>query len=495
VLVTGATGYIGGRLVPELLRSGRAVRVLVRDRGRLEGRSWQSRVEIVEADVLRPESLGPALAGVDAAYYLIHSMARRGDYARRDLAAAASFGAASAAAGVGQILYLGGLGDPSGDLSRHLRSRHQTGEALRGGGVPVTELRAGVVVGAGSLSFEMVRHLAERVPLMICPRWVYTRTQPIAIRDVLAYLLAALDEPSCRDQVIEIGGADIVTYGEMLLGYARARGLRRWLIPVPVLSPRLSSLWVHLVTPIPAAIARPLVEGLRSESVVRDDSARRLLPAVEPVGYEEAVRRALAKLEASELETRWSDALASSHGDRPAVILGQEAGLVLERREREVAAPASAVFDVFTRLGGERGWLAFNFLWRVRGALDRLVGGVGLRRGRRNPDRLRIGDAVDFWRVEALEPERRVRLRAEMKVPGKAWLEFEATPAAPAESARCRFVQTAFFAPKGLAGLVYWWALYPIHALIFSRLADCIAELARRSGGAEPGLRRRSPAG
>jgi uncharacterized protein YbjT (DUF2867 family) len=483
VLVTGATGYVGGRLVPELLARGVRVRVMARDVGRLAGRAWSDEVESVEADVLRPESLPAAMRGVATAYYLIHSMSGDGDFAARDVAAARAFGEAAEAAGVRRIVYLGGLGDATGELSHHLRSRHETGAALRAAGVPVIEFRAGVIVGAGSLSFELIRYLTERVPLMICPRWVYTRAQPIAIRDVVAYLVAALDLPGADGEIVEIGGADVLTYGDMIRGYARARGLRRLLVPVPVLTPRLSSLWVHLVTPVPASIAQPLVEGLRNEVVVRDGRARRLFPAIAPIGYAEALDRALAKLERGDLETRWSDALASSRGDRTPVSLTHDAGRIVERREREVAAPPAALFRVVSGLGGERGWPAYDALWRLRGVVDRLLGGVGLRRGRRDPDHLRVGDAVDFWRVEALEPDRLVRLRAEMKVPGRAWLQFEAHPIAggAGEAQQCRFVQTAYFAPKGLGGLLYWYLLYPIHARIFSAMADRIAAAARAS--------------
>ncbi|MEO8196484.1 MAG: SDR family oxidoreductase [Thermoanaerobaculia bacterium] len=471
ILVTGATGYVGGRLVPRLLAAGCEVRCLARDPERLAGRPWRDRVEVVAGDALAPATLGPALAGIDVAYYLIHSLGTGEEFARRDREAAAAFGAAARSAGVGRIIYLGGLGDPATALSHHLRSRQDTGVALGEAGVPVTELRAGVIIGSGSLSFEMIRYLAERVPIMICPRWVFTRTQPIAIRNVLDYLVAVLGSSASTGTTIEIGGADIVTYGEMMTGYAEARGLRRWLLPVPVLTPRLSSLWVHLVTPIPAVIARPLVLGLKNEVVVRDATARRLFPEIEPIGFRAAVRLALAKLDAGEVETSWSDALVSSQGDRPIVRLENREGMILERREMRVAATPERVFAAVSRLGGRTGWLYMDWAWRVRGALDRLVGGVGMRRGRRDPVDLRPGDALDFWRVEAVEPPTLLRLRAEMKVPGRAWLQFEVRAAA-GESV---LAQTAFFAPKGLAGLFYWYALYPVHALIFSGLVRRLA--------------------
>lgn len=477
LLVTGATGYIGGRLVPRLLERGYRVRCLVRDPSRLLGRPWHDRVEIVTGDVLRPESLRSALEGVDAAYYLVHSMGSGPDFQRRDLTAAANFGAAAQSAGVGRILYLGALGDDRAELSKHLRSRQDTGDALRASGVPVTELRAAVIVGAGSLSFEMIRYLTERVPVLICPRWVYTRTQPIGIRDVLEYLVAALDLPESAGRVIEIGGADVVTYGEMMTTYARVRGLRRWMVSVPVLTPRLSSYWVSFVTPITTAIARPLIDGLRNENLVRDPLARRLFPQIQPSDYRTAVERAVANLNASEVETAWSDALSTSQWDVPPVVLTEHEGMILEHRQRVVAASPEAVFKVFTGIGGARGWFYLDWAWELRGLLDRLTGGVGLRRGRRDPDDLRIGDALDFWRVEALEPGHLLRLRAEMKVPGKAWLQFQVKPQG---DGRSLLSQTAFFAPKGLFGLLYWYSLYPMHGLIFNGLIDSIA---RRSEG------------
>ena len=475
ILVTGATGYIGGRLAPQLLALGYPVRCLVRDPDRLRGRPWYDAVEVVAADVLKPETLPPALQGVSVAYYLIHSLGAGADFHERDLRAARTFAAVCAEAGVQRIIYLGGLGEPSAELSEHLRSRQQTGDALRSGPLPVTEFRASVIVGSGSISFEMVRYLTERLPVMIAPRWVYTRTQPIGIRDVLDYLTAALSVPRSAGRIVQIGGSEVVSYGEMMMTYAGVRGLTRWMVPVPVLTPRLSSYWVNLVTPIPASMARPLIDGLRNEAIVRDDSAPQLFPDIHPSSYREAVEQALDRLQASDVETTWSDALSSSQGDVRPVILTNEEGMIREHRRRLVRASPSDLFLVFTGLGGGRGWFYLNTAWGLRGLLDRLVGGVGLRRGRRHPDELRAGDALDFWRVEAVERDRLLRLRAEMIVPGEAWLQFEVTPR---DDEHTLLTQTAFFAPKGLLGLLYWYALYPVHGLIFSGLIDRIARRA-----------------
>ena len=479
VLVTGATGYVGGLLVPRLLQAGYPVRVLARDPQRLQGRSWVEHVDVSKGDVLSPDSLDGALDGVDVAFYLVHSLMRGADFGQRDLTAARNFGHAAKAAGVRRIIYLGGLGDPTAQLSTHLRSRQQTGKALAEAGVPVTEFRAAIIVGAGSVSFEMIRYLTERVPIMICPRWTSTRVQPIAVRDVLDYLVAAIATPQSAGQVIEIGGADVLTYGDMMLGYARARGLHRVLVPVPVLTPWLSSYWVHWVTPIPAEIARPLIEGLRNEVVAHSSLATALFPTIHPLDYRAAVEAALTQLRTGEIETIWSDALATSRGDVPPVEMSEEMserdGMLVERRQRSVAASADEVYSVFAGLGGRTGWLYANVLWRLRGALDRLIGGVGLRRGRRSPSDVRVGDAVDFWRVERVEQGKLLRMRAEMKVPGDAWLQFEATPA-PNGPTHLR--QTAYFVPKGLLGLLYWYSLYPIHRRIFSGL---IQEVAHRA--------------
>jgi uncharacterized protein YbjT (DUF2867 family) len=476
VLVTGATGYVGGRLVPRLLEAGYRVRVLVRgEPQRLQSRWWYARVDIATGDVLQTEGLIAAMHDVEIAYYLIHSMRDNAEFSQRDIQAAKNFANAAKTAGVKRIIYLGGLGDPQAKLSEHLQSRQETGTTLRQAGVPVTEFRAGMIVGSGSLSFEMLRQLTERLPVMVCPRWVFTRTHPIAIGDVLSYLVAAIEVPESAGEIVEIGGADVLTYAEMMQEYARIRGLRRMLIPVPVLTPLLSSYWAHWVTPIPASIARPLIKGLRYELVARDDLAQELFPEIQPLNYETAVTLALKRIEDGEIETIWSDALASTSGDVRPVYLAQEQGMLIERRHQSVAASPEVVYQDFMSLGGDRGWPPYNWLWRVRGAFDRLVGGVGLRRGRRLPEELREGEALDFWRVEAIQPNRMLRLRAEMKLPGQGWLQFEVQPV---QEGQTELVQTAFFAPKGLLGLLYWYGLYPLHGMIFAKMIASIAQSA-----------------
>ncbi|MDE2801943.1 MAG: SDR family oxidoreductase [Chloroflexota bacterium] len=484
ILVTGATGYIGGRLAPRLVREGYGVRVLARSRGRVEARPWARDVEIAIGDVLDPATLAPALEGVDCVYYLVHSMAKGHGFRDTDIRAARAFAESAQRAGVRRIVYLGGLGDPGARLSEHLRSRQETGDALREAGVPVTEFRAAVIVGAGSISFEMVRYLVERLPVMVCPRWIYSRVQPIAVGDLLDYLAAALGCPASAGRIVEIGGRDVVTYGGMMLGYARARGLRRLLLPVPVLTPRLSSYWVHLVTPIPSSIGGPLIDGLRNDVVVRDTTARDLFPDIHPLGYEGALAAVIDDLERGRIETAWSDAHGRTHASGPEVRMETQAGMILERRALRVAAPPEAVYRVFTGIGGRRGWYFANWLWRIRGMIDRVIGGAGLRRGRRHPDDLRVGDALDFWRVEALEPGRSMRLRAEMKTPGRAWLQYEALDA---PDGAAELVQTAAFTPRGLMGLVYWYALYPVHAWIFRGMVRAIARRAVRGAAVSSG--------
>jgi uncharacterized protein YbjT (DUF2867 family) len=477
VLLTGASGYVGGRLLLALEDRGHPVRCLARRPEFLADRVGPG-TELVRGDLLVPGSLPAALEGVGAAYYLVHSMAAGGRFERDDREAAANFAAAARAARVERIVYLGGLGDATQPLSPHLRSRQEVGAILRASGVPVVELRASIVIGAGSLSFEMIRSLVERLPAMVTPRWVSVPAQPIAIQDLLAVLLAALDVPCAGSPIHEIGGADRVSYGGLMREYARQRGLRRLMIPVPVLTPWLSSLWLGLVTPLFARVGRQLIESLRHPTVVHDDATRRVF-GVEPRGVAEAIADALRDEERELDGTRWSDSLSAAGGRRPAyggVRVGRR--LVDSRSLRVPLAPHLA-FAPIGRIGGETGWYAHDALWRLRGALDLLAGGVGLRRGRRHPSRIRPGDPLDCWRVEAYEPDRRLRLAAEMRLPGRAWLEFEVEP----DGAGSRIRQTASFDPTGLAGLVYWYGIHPLHALVFRAMLAGIARAALAGAG------------
>jgi len=479
VLVTGASGYIGGRLVPELERRGERVRCLARRPEYVRPRVSEG-TEVVRGDVLDPASLRSAMAGVDAAYYLIHSMGSRGDFEGEDRCAAENLAAAARAARVGRIVYLGGLGRGPG-LSRHLRSRHEVGRILRESGVPTIELRASIVIGSGSLSFEMVRALVERLPVMITPRWVSQPTQPLAIEDLVDYLVGALDVDLDGSTVVEIGGADRVSYMDVMKEYARQRGLRRFMVRVPVLSPRLSSLWLGLVTPVYARVGRELVESTRNATVVDDDSARRLFPTLRPRGIREAIERALLNEDGELARTRWSDALSS--GDTREWGGATIGSRLVDSRSVRVPKTPHEAFEPVRRIGGATGWYYGNGLWRLRGFLDLLVGGVGVRRGRRDPERLVPGDALDFWRVEAVEPDALLRLSAEMKLPGRAWLQFEVKPDGDGSLLR----QTAIFDPRGLLGLAYWYALYPVHQLVFAGMLRGIVEAmsggpARRDG-------------
>jgi uncharacterized protein YbjT (DUF2867 family) len=476
VLVTGATGYVGGRLVPRLLDAGYRVRCLARSAPKLAARSWASdpRVEIIEVDLSDTDALTAALRGCEAAYYLVHSMNSTGAaYADADRTLARSFAGAAARADVGRIIYLGGLGEHGHGLSEHLASRREVEAVLAAGPVPLTVLRAAMIIGSGSASFEILRYLVERLPVMVTPRWVKTASQPIAIGNVLTYLVACLSTPATIGRTLDIGGPDVVTYLELMRIMAEERGLRRRLVlPVPVLTPRLSALWIHLVTPIGHRIARPLAEGLRSPVVCRDDDAARLMP--QPLlGTRTAIRVALAEVAQLDVETGWSDAGAIP-GDPD-----WAGGTVLtDRREVEVAATPAQVFVVVARIGGQTGWYGVDRLWRMRGLLDRLVGGPGLRRGRRDPSRVAFGDAVDFWRVTGVEASRRLALRAEMRLPGAASLEFTIEPSAAESRDRCRLVQTARFLPRGVLGLAYWYVMLPLHRVVFGRMLDGIRRAA-----------------
>ena len=398
------------------------------------------------------------------------------EFAEADREAAREFGKAARDAGLERIVYLGGLGSEGDSLSTHLRSRHEVGEILRKSGVPVVEFRAAQIIGSGSISFEMIRYLTERLPVMVAPRWVNTRCQPIGVRDVLAYLVEALSLPP-RSAVYEIGGSTVLTYREMMLRYARARGLRRGIWVVPFFTPRLSSYWVHLITPVPARLAQPLIQGLHNEVVVRDDVATRDFPAIRPLPFDEALRLALDRSQSADRESTWFDAFAAHvpKGD----FAGLEEGMLIDRRERTVRADASRTAEIFSSLGGERGWLAADALWRMRGAIDRFFGGIGLRRGRRSMKSLRVGDAVDFWRVEAYDRGRMLRLRAEMLLPGRAWLQFETEPITTSSS---RIVQTAFFEPRGVWGYLYWYGIMPIHGFVFGTMIDRVVHAAEERG-------------
>jgi uncharacterized protein YbjT (DUF2867 family) len=463
ILLTGATGYVGARLLKVLRASGRTLRCLARRPEALSEAADPS-TEVVAGDVLDRASLDRALRGVSAAYYLVHSMGSSGSFEETDRHGARNFGAAARAAGVGRIIYLGGLGSGGDALSPHLRSRQEVGDILRESGVPVIEFRASIVIGSGSLSFEMIRSLVDRLPIMITPRWVNVTAQPIAIDDLLAYLAAAMDLPAGKSVIFEIGGADQVSYAEIMRVYARQCGRRLRMIPVPVLTPRLSSLWLGLVTPLYARVGRKLIESIVHPTIVRDDVALQTFN-VRPVGVAEAIRRAVTGDEIHSLVTRWSDAVSSS-GSRWPPIHDRADVRYVDSRSADVAVPTDVAFEPIQRIGGSTGWYAFNGLWRLRGFVDLLVGGVGIRRGRPSPALLRAGDPLDFWRVEAFHPGRRLRLIAEMKLPGTAWLEFEVSSNGRSSTIR----QTATFDAVGVAGRAYWYLLYPVHKLVFRGL-------------------------
>lgn len=478
VLVTGATGYIGGRLVPQLLESGFEVRCMTRDPARLMLDPWRDKVEVVAADALMPESLDRAIEGCDAAYYLIHAMGRsqRG-FAELDRRAAHNFADAAGRMGLSRIVYLGGLGSDGQDLSEHLASRHEVGQILASGSAPATELRAAVIIGSGSVSFEMIRHLTEVLPIIMRPRWVQSRCQPIAVRNVLEILVSVLRDPEPVNRIYDIGGPDILTYEETMQEYAEVAGLRRRIaLPLSIFSARLSPYFVGLVTPLPVAITRPLIESLLNDVVVTHDSPpgfhpSRLLP------YREAVERALARISESDVQTRWSDALTAPAAPMPSDPVWSGATIKVDRRIVSSSAPPANLFWAISRIGGDVGYYTMNWTWRLRGGIDKLIGGVGLRRGRRDPEELRPGEALDFFRVAEVDPEKhRLLLRAEMKVPGTAWLGWSIEPAEDGS----RLIQSARFAPRGLPGRLYWFALLPFHAAIFKRMAHRIARAAER---------------
>lgn len=467
VLLTGASGYIGGRLLPRLEARDEKIRCLARTPSNIRSRVADE-TDVVQGDLLDTESLSGAFDDVDTAYYLVHSMATGEDFEDLERESATNFANAARTAGVKRIIYLGGLGE-SGELSPHLASRQRVGRILRESGVLTIELRASIIIGSGSLSFEMVRALVEKLPVMIAPRWVRSRSQPIAIEDVLAYLLAALDVESEGSEIVEIGGSEIVTYQDLMLEYARQRDLGRKILPVPFLTPGLSSLWLGLVTPVYARVGRHLVDSLRHDTVVTSDRATELFD-IQPRSAAEAIERALANEDREYAMTRWSDALSSSGAT---TSYGGEAfgSRIVDSRSLRVRTTPARAFEPINGIGGSAGWYYGNILWRLRGFLDLLVGGPGLRRGRRHASAVHPGDTVDFWRVEEYEPDRLLRLEAEMKLPGRAWLQFEVEPV----EGGSRIRQTAIFDPVGIFGKLYWYALYPVHQIVFARMLRGIA--------------------
>lgn len=477
-LVTGATGYIGGRLILQLLEAGYRVRVLARNPQRLRNHTWINQVELVEGDANSPEVLDRALTGVSVAYYLLHALLVKGDFEELERNMAKTFGEAAKRQGVGKIVYLGGIITPGQEASPHLQARMDTGRILAESGVPTFELRAGVVIGSGSASFEMLRYLTERLPVMTTPKWVKNRIQPIAVRDVLRYLVGSAGLSGKDAGVYEIAGPEIFSYADMMQQYAKVAGLRkRIIIPLPVLTPRLSSGWVGLVTPVPVTLAKRLVDSLKNEVVATDNRIRALIPDPEGglTNFEKAVQLALVKIKEARVETRWSDASSPGTPSEPLPTDPSWAGGSLYKDVR-IAHTTDSLAEVWARveaIGGDNGYSTASWAWELRGVMDRLVGGVGLRRGRRDPNHLEVGDALDFWRVEELIPQQLLRLRAEMKLPGLAWLEFGV--AKDEETGGTILTQVAIFAPKGLFGQAYWWAVWPMHGLVFPSMAKSLA--------------------
>lgn len=472
ILLTGATGYVGGRLLTRLVAAGYKIRCLARNPEFLADRGTDQ-VQVAQGDVLDPATLRTAFQDMDVCFYLVHSMGQAKGFEALDRQAATAFGQAARAAGVSRIIYLGGLGDEADDLSPHLRSRQEVGRILRDSGVLTLELRASIVIGSGSLSFEMIRSLTEKLPVMVTPQWVNVEAQPIGIEDLLQYLVDSVEIPLAESRVVEIGGPDAVTYRYLMAEYARIRGLKRLMVPVPVLTPGLSSLWLGLVTPLFARIGRKLIDSIRHATVITQPEGQKIF-AIQPMGISQAMELALRNEDKAYAETRWSDSIASAGLDSGygGLRLGNR---LVDSRVISVDVPPEQAFEPIAKIGGENGWYAYNWLWALRGSIDLLVGGVGMRRRRPDNRSLRPGDSLDFWRVEVFKPPHHLKLRAEMKVPGKAWLEFEVQSAAEGSTIR----QTAVFLPKGLSGLLYWYGIYPVHALVFGGM---IRAIGRRAG-------------
>ncbi|MBD3385282.1 DUF2867 domain-containing protein [candidate division KSB1 bacterium] len=467
ILVAGATGYVGGLLVPLLLEKGFSVRCMARNPAKLAAREWKTK-DRVAADTLDPASLDTAMERIDIAYYLIHAMGSKGDFKRKDIQSAQNFARAASRAGIQRIVYLGGLGREADGLSDHLRNRQEVGRVLSETGISVTELRASIIIGAGSASFEIIRDLVKKLPVMITPRWVQSRAEPIAVDDVLFYLIACLEESRTINQVLEIGGGEILTYGGMMKQVAAVMNKRLVMIKVPVLTPHLSAYWLNLMTTVPMSLAFSLVEGLRNDTICHDHRIRKWIPR-NLIPFQEAVRRALnQKLP----DSRWTEA----SGESKELLSEKDRHFFKDERLVHTDVRSEKLFGIIQRIGGENGWYYASRVWRLRGFLDRLIGGVGMRRGRRHPVQLRAGDAVDFWRLETMIPGKMIKLRAEMKLPGTAWLQFKVS-----ESARGSVLeQTAIFEPDGFFGQLYWIVLKPVHFFIFRNMARNIAAVAER---------------
>ena len=477
-LVTGASGYIGGRLISDLLAKGYRVRVLARNARRLQEHAWIQQVEVVEGDAFDEKVVEKALKNVDVAYYLMHSLMEKNDFENQEKMMATLFGKVASKQKVGRIVYLGGIVPAEAELSPHMSARANTGKILRESGVPTIELRAGIVIGSGSASFEMLRHLTERLPFMITPKWLNIRIQPIAVRDVLHYLVGAASVDKKISGSFDIGGPDVFTYKTMMQKYAEAAGLRkRIIVPVPVMTPKLSSGWVGLVTPVPYTLARRLVASLKNEVVVGDDRIRKLIP--DPEGglttFKRAVELALVRIKDNQVETRWSDASIPWTPSDPLPTDPQWAGGSVYKDLRKLDSKDSldVVWKRIEAIGGDNGYSTATWAWELRGLADKVTGGVGLRRGRRDPDHLQVGDALDFWRVEKVDRQNSLRLRAEMRMPGLAWLEFVVEP--DAKTGGCTLTQTATYAPKGLMGHLYWWSVWPMHGIVFPSMIRHLA--------------------
>lgn len=469
ILVIGATGYVGRHLIPKLTGHGHNIRALVRNAAKAETYNWHN-VELAEGDVLKPQTLPNALQDIEVVYYLVHSMSAGADkFEELDRKAAENTALACKNAGVKRIIYLGGLGKKEKEhQSPHLRSRHEVGDILRSSGIPVTEFRAAVLIGTESFSFEMIHHLVNRLPVMICPRWVLIKTQPIATRDALRYFIDCLDKPETAGKIFDIGGPDVLTYYDMMMTVAKVLGLHRWIIRVPVLTPRLSSYWIRFVTPVSVQLARSIIDSLKTETVVENDEARRIFD-FEPMSFESAVRRALRGTQGVIIRNEPEGEFA------PEGIAIDPSHLYIDQRILKADIPAKKLFETISRIGGDNGYFYADWLWRLRGWIDKMLGGIGMRKGRRHPNELRIGDPVDFWRVEDFVPGEKILLRAEINVWGQGWLEFRVEPLAPDRS---RLIQTVRYYPKGLWGFLYWKITYPVHLLIFSNMARAIVKKA-----------------